>query len=282
MGIGGYAMVEALRGEIGASMVKSRIMETMLLYMIDTLASNFTNIKKMMRDTLEKKGRWYKAINEYREELELSWETLEDTDRPTLKKIVKIYDTEKWKGGLRKKTSLRFYIQEKKEIHYDLCYRNNKNSMFYARARINALKLEEHKGRGIEGYDKTCKLCKEEDEDLVHFISNCKKLEGVRNYELLDKNINNSEERMRKFLYRDNRCWEVGKMIKDLWDQRRKILKEMEKEKISSMQKDNSPNGQNDSGSRIDNVQRSSSGPLTLTTQGCHNIKQKNRSLSKG
>merc|ERR1711874_522546 len=51
--IGGYATIEALRGEIGASMVKSRIMETMLLYMVDTIASRFTNIKKMMRDTLD-------------------------------------------------------------------------------------------------------------------------------------------------------------------------------------------------------------------------------------
>ena len=55
MGIGGYSTVEALRGEIGASMVKSRIMETMLLYMIDTLASDFTNVKLMMEDTLSKK-----------------------------------------------------------------------------------------------------------------------------------------------------------------------------------------------------------------------------------
>ena len=31
LGIGGYATVEALRGEIGTSMVKSRIMENMLL-----------------------------------------------------------------------------------------------------------------------------------------------------------------------------------------------------------------------------------------------------------
>jgi len=46
LGIGGYAAVEALRGEIGASMVRSRIMETMLLYMVDTLASGFTNMKK--------------------------------------------------------------------------------------------------------------------------------------------------------------------------------------------------------------------------------------------
>ena len=148
MGIGGYATVEALRGEIGASMVKSRIMETMLLYMIDTLASDFTNVKDMMIDTLNKrKGRWYRAIDGYREELELSWETLYKTDRPTLKKRVRKYDTEKWKDGLGKKISMRFYIQEKKEIHYDLCYRNNNCSMFYARARINALKLEEHRGR---------------------------------------------------------------------------------------------------------------------------------------
>ena len=155
--------------------------------------------------------------------------------------------------------------------------------MFYARARINALKLEEHKGRGIEGYDKTCRLCGEEEEDLVHFVSNCKKLEAVRNYEILDKNTNNSEERMRKLLYRDDRCWEVGKMIKDLWDLRRKILKELEKVKLSSKQKKDSNTGHNDSGSDVNNVQRiSGSGPLTQTTQGCDNIRPKIRSLSKG
>ena len=124
---------------------------------------------------------------------------------------------------------------------------------------------------------------KEDEEDLVHFISNCKKLEGIRNYELLDKNTNNSEERMRKLLYRDNRCWEVGKMIKDLWDQRRKLLKEIEKEKVSSMQINSIPNRQNDSGSLVDNIQRSSgSGPLTITTQGCNNRRSKNKNLSKG
>merc|ERR1711909_84703 len=52
LGIGGYSTVEALRGEIGASMVKSRIMETMLLYMIYTLAGDFTNVKLMMEDTI--------------------------------------------------------------------------------------------------------------------------------------------------------------------------------------------------------------------------------------
>ena len=70
LGIGGYSATEALRGEIGASMVKSRIMETMLLYLIDTLSSNFTNVKTMMEDSLDrKKGKWYNAVEEYRIEL---------------------------------------------------------------------------------------------------------------------------------------------------------------------------------------------------------------------
>ena len=41
LNIGGYSTVEALRGEMGASMVRSRVMETMLLYAMDTLKGKF-------------------------------------------------------------------------------------------------------------------------------------------------------------------------------------------------------------------------------------------------
>ena len=44
LGLGGYTTVETLRGEIGASMMVSRIMETMLLFVIDTLSSNFDQV----------------------------------------------------------------------------------------------------------------------------------------------------------------------------------------------------------------------------------------------
>ena len=90
------------------------------------------------------------------------------------------------------------------------------------------MKLEEHKGRGIEGYNKICKLCEEEEEDLVHFVSKCKKLEPIRDYNLLDQNTSDPEERMRKLLFRDERCWEVGKLIKDLWDLRSELLNKLE------------------------------------------------------
>ena len=138
-----------------------------------------------------------------------------------------------------------------------------------------AIKLEEHKGRGLEGYDKTCKLCKEEEEDLVHFITKCRKLEGTRNYELLDKNISNPEDRMRKLLFRDSRCYEVGKMVKDLWTLRRKLLN-----KIQDRHAINIPDRANDSEPSRDNtLSKSDPGPRIW---GIRSIRQRHKSLSKG
>ena len=53
LGLGGYTTVEALGGEIGGSMMVSRIMETMLLFVLDTLSSNFEQIKKYMNYEIE-------------------------------------------------------------------------------------------------------------------------------------------------------------------------------------------------------------------------------------
>ena len=119
---------------------------------------------------------------------------MKNLDKTTLKSMIRSYDTNKWEEGMTRKVSLRFYIQEKRKIKYELCYRNNRNSLFLARARTNTIKLEDHKGRGLIGYDKTCKICKEDKEDIVHFIIDCKKLEDSRNYNLIDKNIQSSEE----------------------------------------------------------------------------------------
>ena len=101
LGIGGYSTVKALRGEIGASMVKSRVMETMLTYMLDTLSSNFNDVKNMMMDTITKrKGRWYNTIDKYKIELGITWDKLLKLDSKKLKNMVRNYDTAKWREGL--------------------------------------------------------------------------------------------------------------------------------------------------------------------------------------
>ena len=69
--------------------------------MVGTMASGFTNIKNMMKDAITKrKVKWYSTINEYRQELDITWEQLGKIDRLSLKKLVRKYDTEKWKEGL--------------------------------------------------------------------------------------------------------------------------------------------------------------------------------------
>merc|ERR1711874_41797 len=149
---------------------------------------------------------------------------LENLNRSALKNIIKKYDSDKWRQGLIQKPSLTYYIQGKKEIDYEFCYRNNSSSTFLARARTNTLKLEEQKGRGVPGYNKTCKLCKKDEENIVHFIIDCEELEDIRNYNLIDNNLSNSEEKMITLLFHNDNLQDIGHMIKKLWNKRRNLL----------------------------------------------------------
>ena len=152
------------------------MIETTVSFIISKRSSDFTNLKEMMSDTLTRKtGRWYKVVNRYREDLHLTWEEFNSMDRDTLKKVVRIHDNEQWEIGMTRSKVLRTYKLEKKAIGYELGYRNTFDSKLYARARINALQLEEHKGRGNQEYDTKCKLCQEEIEDITHFTIKFKK-----------------------------------------------------------------------------------------------------------
>ena len=137
------------------------------------MTSEFTEIKTMMSDALARgKGRWYDNINNYRNEIGLTWEQLKELDKNSLKKTVREYDNDQWRRGLEGKHTLRFYNTEKKSIGYDFCYRNSYSSKIYARARSNALLLEEQRSKINKDHDTTCKLCGEEKEDIVHFTIN--------------------------------------------------------------------------------------------------------------
>ena len=107
----------------------------------------------------------------------------------------------------------------------------NINSMFLARARMNSLKLEEAIGRSNKRHDKRCRLCHQEIEDVNHFIMKCPKLEGKRDYNLINKKIKNSEKRLIELLYKQNKYQETGHMIRMLWNERLKILKSNEEDK---------------------------------------------------
>ena len=56
-------------------------------------------------------------------------------------------------------------------------------------------------------------------------------MEKIRDYSLLDKDIEDLEERMRTLLFRNERRGDVGRMIKNLWDLRKQLLDEIEEKK---------------------------------------------------
>ena len=110
------------------------------------------------------------------------------TGRPwiemTLKQKVRDYDNKRWKESLEEKTTLDVYKKFKKKIEEEICYDNSRDSELLFKARANVLGLEDLKRHKRENTD--CKICDmKEKEDLGHFMLRCKKLECVRNRDLI-------------------------------------------------------------------------------------------------
>ena len=118
---------------------------------------------------------------------------------------------------MNQKPVLRWCMLGKQNIEYENCYRNNGHSAYLAKARTNSLQLEEHRGRGIQHYDSTCKLCGEEIEDIVHFLIKCEKLEAKRDDTLIDGTTQDPVEKLRRLLFENEKYQETGRMIKNLW-----------------------------------------------------------------
>merc|ERR1711895_269298 len=186
-------------------------METMQLYVINTMSSKFVNVKEMMDTIMTEKGHWYTSINKHK------------MSKEELKTKIKKYDTDKWYESLETKPTLKYYLQGKTKFGYDFCYRNNHNSTFLARARVNALKLEEQESRGNPHHDVICRQCKEGKEDMVHFLIDCRELEEDRNYNLIDSSLDNSEDKMVKLLFNTEDFQGTGYMIKKMWLRRKKL-----------------------------------------------------------
>ena len=67
LGVEGYTSIESLRVEIGTSMMTSRVMVTMLFFIIDTLSGELEKVKSCMLHEIETgKGQWMRALNQYR------------------------------------------------------------------------------------------------------------------------------------------------------------------------------------------------------------------------
>ena len=136
--------METLRGEVGASSVESRVMETMLSFARDTLQGKFEDIKGYMEhDLITNKGRWAKMIQKYGQEIGIEQEELKTLSKKDIKDKVRERDTRIWEENMEGKETLKWYSRGKQKIGYEGCYRNTFSAKLFARARTNTLQLEE-------------------------------------------------------------------------------------------------------------------------------------------
>ena len=99
-------------------------------------------------------------------------------------------------------------------------------------------------------------MCKQEEEDLLHFIIECPRLEDKRNYEIIDERITEPKKRLIQCLFKQKRYQETGKMIKNMWHTRKKIIEQVKKKKKNRSARVNSNIPASDPGPNRDNKER--------------------------
>ena len=166
-----YATNSTFRGEVGASLIKRRIITGRIQYKMKILRGNNELLKKILELMTERNMRWVKETNRYMELVGIRDRELIEMSKEALKERTKKWDTKLWEEEIGNKSSRKIYREWKKEIIEEKVYDNRLFSVILYNARTNCLPLADRKRFVRESTE--CKLCGETEEDLVHFILYC-------------------------------------------------------------------------------------------------------------
>ncbi|CAL4128873.1 unnamed protein product, partial [Meganyctiphanes norvegica] len=183
---------EALRSEIGSSLMSTRIMQSKLFFIKSIIEGDNLLIKEVLRNIRQNPlNRWNIQINEYLNELEITYSELINMSKIEIKKLIRKNDTKKWKRAIKLQKTLVYYEKYKKDINDENIYRNDHSSVLLFQARTNSLPLadeEKYKERST-----TCVMCKSEEENIKHFLFRCKITEAIRHKYLNRIKLNEEE-----------------------------------------------------------------------------------------
>ncbi len=135
---------------------------------------------------------------------------------------------------MERKSSLKIYREFKLKIKEKNSNDNRDSSKYLFQARTNTLPLNTTKHH--TGGDTKCELCDNENEDLIHFLIDCKELENKRNKQIMEKNLNQDKEVMAgKILFGKEDKEDIKYMIDRMWKFRlgKKIQNENKKEALN-------------------------------------------------
>ena len=210
-----YTPICTLRGDIGASLMESRNIETKLIYYKYMLNCKNELLREIMKDMEEKKHKFYKECKIHMETLGI--EDIEQETKNSIKDKVKNRDSELWKNELREKSSLSIYRLMKENIKEETIYENNFASVLWYRARANTLPLENRKR--FQDQDTTCKICQKESEDILHFLLECEAYTKERSkiIELQRPYMEDKERIVGEFLFEEKNLFNKKKTLETIW-----------------------------------------------------------------
>ena len=219
----------ALRGDLGASLMESRFMQTKLLFVKSIMDGENELLKEILYNIRgDNKNLWNKKLNDYLSVLRIRFNRLKIMSNQEIIKVTRNFDTENWVKEIEKKTSIRIYRKFKKEIKEEQIYRNDFSSILLFQARSNTLSLNiENRFRNESTI---CELCKVEGENLEHFVLKCRNLDGSREKNFIEKFKDmNNEDILGNMLFNYENIETTKKMLENLWRDREIQLKSKQK-----------------------------------------------------
>ena len=161
----------ALRGEIGISLMKTRIHKNILNFTKHLLTSKNTLVKNICKTKLEQNYYpWAKQVNKILFEYNLDTNILIKLNKNNIKEGLKTIDNATWENSMKEKTSLTIYKEFKNEMREETMYNNSYASNLLFKCRTNTMPLNER--NRFANQDTKC-ACGFENENLEHFLLHC-------------------------------------------------------------------------------------------------------------
>ena len=178
VGAPGYVALGGVRGEIGIGTMKGRIVRSRLQYIRSIVQGNRRILSRTWEEMSLGRGEMYESTKNYCRWIGIGEEDLGVISREGINgKVAEVQDR-LWKEEIGRKTTLELYRTFKTEMQQEDSYDGRPDSTIWFRARTNCLTLGDrnrHSGGLTE-----CFMCREETEDLRHFILDCRGLEATR------------------------------------------------------------------------------------------------------
>lgn len=228
LGASKYAPICTLRGEIGASLMKTRIINGRFQYLKSIEEGENQLLKEIVGEMFEDdRNKWMKVTKTYMNTVGVRRGNIIRMKKTEIKEATRKWDSANWKEEVNSKSSLVIYKRWKENIKEEKMYDNRPSSIILYKARSGTLQLNDRK-RHTNGEVK-CTLCGHEYEDLKHFILVCPSTNNERTKakELQQPYQEDEIEIMGDYLFKEENLQEKKEILYKMWKKRELIIKSL-------------------------------------------------------